>query len=242
MSKWTGVVTNAGNALLTEWVNGGTLQIIGVEAGDGTVEEAALLAQTAVSGPRPGAGIVGQSKLDNGVKLRLQIAAPEEGYTLRQLGVWARVDSGAPVLLALYQNREGVPIPSREESPDFVYTFYGAVALDNTGEWAVHVDTSALVSMATLMDELERLKKELLTVIADVSTQAAEMNETLKKKLIYRIANDIWKHGNNLNSHPAFLIMNQKYDPPFTDFPVPEDVKDILDEYVDISENPFNKT
>lgn len=165
MGNWTGVVTNAGNDLLNKWVSGKTLHLTAAEAGGGTVPEAALLAQTSVSGTLEGSGVrlTGYSRIPNGVQLRIQIAAPEESYTLRQIGVWAKLDGEAAELLALFQSREGVPIQGRSDYPDFSYTFYGAIALDNTGKFEVHVDTSAIVSLETLRNEIDRLKLELFT-------------------------------------------------------------------------------
>lgn len=163
--KWIGVVTNAGNELLTAWVDGKVLQITSADAGSGTVEDVALLAQQAVSSPQLGAGLVGRRKIQNGIQLRIQVAPQEESYSLHQLGVWARIENGEKTLLALYQNREGVPVPSKIESPDFAYTFYGAVVLDNTGKFEVTLDTSVLVSLEMLQEDLLDMRTEIFRTI-----------------------------------------------------------------------------
>ena len=150
MGKWTGVVTNGGSALLSSWIAGTTLNFTGATSGTGTVAAAALLAQTALVNQKQTSSVTGYEKVTNGVKIRIQIAAPQAGYTLNQFGVWAKLGSGTSTLLALFQNEEGVPIPSYADSPDFVYTFYGIVAMDNTGTFTVTIDTSAVVSMTTM--------------------------------------------------------------------------------------------
>lgn len=152
MAKWTGVVTNKGAELLAAWAEGTTLNIYSAAAGTGTVAEAAMIAQTALAGPKQAASIVSHSKADGatGLKIQLQITAPSTGYTLNQFGIWAKVGSGEGKLLALFQNSEGIDVPSASDSPDFVYTFYGLIMISNTGSISVTVDASAVVTTATM--------------------------------------------------------------------------------------------
>lgn len=152
MAKWTGVVTNKGAELLAAWAEGTTLNIYSAAAGTGTVAEAAMIAQTALAGQKQAASIVSHSKADGatGLKIQLQITAPSTGYTLNQFGIWAKVGSGEGKLLALFQNSEGIDVPSAFDSPDFVYTFYGLIMISNTGSISVTVDASAVVTTATM--------------------------------------------------------------------------------------------
>lgn len=152
MAKWTGVVTNKGAELLAAWAEGTTLNIYSAAAGTGTVAEAAMIAQTALAGQKQAASIVSHSKADGatGLKIQLQINAPPAGYTLNQFGIWAKVGSGEGKLLALFQNSEGIDVPSASDSPDFVYTFYGLIMISNTGSISVTVDASAVVTTATM--------------------------------------------------------------------------------------------
>lgn len=152
MAKWTGVVTNKGAELLAAWAEGTTLNIYSAAAGTGTVAEAAMIAQTALAGQKQAASIVSHRKADGatGLKIQLQITAPSTGYTLNQFGIWAKVGSGEGKLLALFQNSEGIDVPSASDSPDFVYTFYGLIKISNTGSISVTVDASAVVTTATM--------------------------------------------------------------------------------------------
>ncbi len=152
MAKWTGVVTNKGAELLAAWAEGTTLNIYSAAAGTGTVAEAAMIAQTALAGQKQAASIVSHSKADGatGLKIQLQITAPSTGYALNQFGIWAKVGSGEGKLLALFQNSEGIDVPSASDSPDFVYTFYGLIMISNTGSISVTVDASAVVTAATM--------------------------------------------------------------------------------------------
>ena len=160
MAKWTGVITNAGNTLLNSLVGEKTLHLQSVEAGSGTVETAALMAQTALAEIKQTARILAAEEVEGGVRLKIRITDPPAGYTLNQIGVVAYVDEKKPILLALYQNDAGVEIPAKEESPDFVFTFYAMVMISNTCTWTVNIDASALVTseemqaaIASVMDE-----------------------------------------------------------------------------------------
>ena len=150
MANWIGVITNAGNSLLNEWVNEKALNFDSAAAGQGIVAEAAMLAQTTLVGQKQTASLLGGERVSAGIRLKLRITAPDTAYTLNQYGVWASVEGGTPAMIALFQHPQGVPIPSKAESPDFVYTFYGLIMCSNTGTWTVTVDTSAVVTAEDL--------------------------------------------------------------------------------------------
>ena len=150
MANWIGVITNAGNSLLNEWVNEKALNFDSAAAGQGIVAEAAMLAQTTLVGQKQTASLLGGERVSAGIRLKLRITAPDTAYTLNQYGVWASVEGGTPAMVALFQHHQGVPIPSKAESPDFVYTFYGLIMCSNTGTWTVTVDTSAVVTAEDL--------------------------------------------------------------------------------------------
>lgn len=201
MSRWNGVVTNGGADILNEWAGGGTLQITGAASGDATVPEAALLVQRNISGIRREVALTGYRKIEGGTQIRIQIPAPPaQGYILRQLGIWAALDGGEPVLLALFQANEGIPIPSSAESPDFTYTFYGILALDNTGPLEVLVDANALISMATLQDCLDQLAADdvgAVPVTRKVNNKALSADITLTPSDVGAIASVGFSYNKN---------------------------------------------
>ena len=70
-------------------------------------------------------------------------------------------------MIALFQLEQGVPIPSKTESPDFVYTFYALISCSNTGTWTVTVDTSACVTqsdMSAAITEAVKTKQDKIMV------------------------------------------------------------------------------
>lgn len=111
---WKGVITNSGSELLAQWTAGKTLTITRAAAGTGRVSEAAMLAQTALVSEKQTVSILSNKTTAQGQKLQLQVTPLATGYPLNQLGIWAKLDSGAARLIALFQTDTdaGVEIPS----------------------------------------------------------------------------------------------------------------------------------
>lgn len=167
MATWNGVITNAGNSLLNEWVNEKALNFDSAAAGQGTVALVSMLAQTALVSQKQAASILGGKQVTGGIRLKIRIAAPTTAYTLNQFGVWASVTGGSTTMIALFQLEDGIPIPSKAESPDFVYTFYALISCSNTGTWTVTVDTIACVTqgdMTTAIAQAVSIKQDKITV------------------------------------------------------------------------------
>lgn len=159
---WIGTITNVGRELLNAWVGEAQLAFESAQAGQGLVDDSQLAAQTSLTNKRQNGGIVGKEAVEGGIRLKLRLTAAEEAYEMTQIGVLASVDSGDPVLLALFQQREGVPIPSLEESPDFAYTFYALISCSNIGNWTVHIDTSALATLEDVQNEVAQIKQDYI--------------------------------------------------------------------------------
>ena len=144
------VVTNAGKALLQQWAGGGTLTIDGARAGAGAVSQLNLINQTAVTQEKQTLSIISAKQVEGGTQFHVQITAPDAGYTAKQIGIYGHLDGGDSTLIALYQDESGITVPSKAEMPDFVYAFYATIQVGNTGTLSVTLDTSALVTQATL--------------------------------------------------------------------------------------------
>lgn len=144
------IVTNAGKALLQQWAGGGTLTIDGAKAGAGAVSQLNLINQTAVTQEKQTLSIISAKQVEGGTQFHVQITAPDAGYTAKQIGIYGHLDSGDSTLIALYQDESGITVPSKTEMPDFVYAFYATIQGSNTGTLSVTLDTSALVTQATL--------------------------------------------------------------------------------------------
>ncbi len=176
--SWIGVVTNGGKSIVALSFAGTTLNIDGAGGGTGTISEAALMSQTALVTQKQTLSIIQNESVSGGIRLKVQITAPATGYILNQLGIWASLDGGASTLLALFQNSDGVSIPSSADMPDFIYTFFGVIEMSNEGTLTVTIDTSALISQSTMNtaitahDEDESAHADLFT--SAVSAAAAD--------------------------------------------------------------------
>lgn len=150
---WKGVITNSGSELLAQWTAGKTLTITRAAAGTGRVSEAAMLAQTALVSEKQTVSILSNKTTAQGQKLQLQVTPLATRYPLNQLGIWAKLDSGAARLIALFQTDTdaGVEIPSKTDVPDYVYTFYGLLEFTGSGgTLQVTIDASALVTAESM--------------------------------------------------------------------------------------------
>lgn len=178
MATWDAVVTNGGNELMAEWLAGTMLELTGAATGSGTVSAVTLMTQTALVEEKEAATIISAERVEKGIKLKVQITAAEIAYTANQIGVRARIGEMEPVLLALFQQANGVLIPSRAETPDFIYNFYATIVTSNVGQFTFSVDPAAIVSQSTLSTAVATAREEAIAVAASDTT--AKVNAALE--------------------------------------------------------------
>ena len=178
------VLTNAGRDLLVQWAAGGELTIDKAACGQGTVNEAYLMGQTQLVAQKKLLSIVRRANVAQGVQLQLQCTNKDvsAAFTINQIGVWAHLDNGASVMIAIYQDSTGVLVPTAAEMADYVFTFYATLQMSNTGELTVTIDSSALVSMETfgslegevddILDGTTTVPKASHAALADNATNA----------------------------------------------------------------------
>lgn len=150
---WNGVVTSVGTTLLERWsVGGKTLNIERASVGSGTVAADAMRAQTTITDEVGDAAIISKTTVSDGTAFRIQVQpADETAYTCKQIGIWGKLSTdNESILIALFQNDNGVSIPTAATEPEFVFTLYAIVAMSNQGQITVNVDGSAYVSQETL--------------------------------------------------------------------------------------------
>ena len=92
-------ITDAGSNLLASWITGTELRITGAAGGSGTVSAADLYTMKALTDPKQAMSLVGMTKEENGVTIKLQLEAAADAYMLQQIGVFARINGGEDVLL-----------------------------------------------------------------------------------------------------------------------------------------------
>lgn len=156
------VITNGGTALLKQCYAGEKLILDYATGGTGTVAAEALLAQTALMDQKQQFSIVQMMETSGGQKLNIAVDNQNlsAGYTMNQLGIWAHIGAGAPVLLGLLQDAAGIQIPSSAEIAEFSLNFYAVLTISGDAEIQINIDPSALVSEKRLREAI-RLKPDL---------------------------------------------------------------------------------
>lgn len=146
------IVTDAGVALQESWIEGTVLTFAGAAAGAGFVPFSRMRYQTALADQRQTVAITNAERVTGGIKLTLSLTSNgvSEGYQAQQIGIYAKIGTGDPVLFALFQDATGMPVPSQSEMPDFSFTMYATIYMLNTGVYSVDIDPGALVNQQQL--------------------------------------------------------------------------------------------
>lgn len=182
---WSGVITNAGAAMLATYAQGGhTMTIDSAVVGSGNTPSANMRSATTLAAQEDTAAITGTSAEGANVQIRVQVSASEDGgYAAKEIGLYAHLDNGTSQLMALYQDPTGVSVPDISVNPDYAFGLYIAIAISNTDDLTVEVDTSAVVSIGEMADALAlKVDKTVYeaAIAGKVSKSGDAMNGTLE--------------------------------------------------------------
>lgn len=154
MAHWNEVaVTKAGEAMLNDLLAGRRLTVLSAWGGTGETEPESLADLENLAGERVPLELL---DVENGldgktVKIQISNTGVTEGYTLRQIGVFAQVDEGPEQLLCVYQDRDqrgrrgGVEVPAQADCPTFLLEFYGFLKITNGVKFEVDLSRSGAV-------------------------------------------------------------------------------------------------
>lgn len=142
------VITNQGKELLAQWLQGGTFNLDKAATGQGTVSPSLLMGQTSLVSQKQTMSIIHMEKVEGGIRVQLQLTSEgvTTGYTVNQIGIWASLSGGGSKLAAIFQDDMGLTVPTYNEMPDFVLTFYATLQMSNEGEITVSIDPSTVVT------------------------------------------------------------------------------------------------
>ncbi|MDE6260402.1 MAG: hypothetical protein K2M42_06005 [Oscillospiraceae bacterium] len=148
-------VTDVGSEMLNDLMAGRKMTICSAWGGTEKVAEDALAGLTDVCGERYELGLLGLEKTPEGKMVRVQInnLGIEQGYRLRQIGVYAKLDDGPEQLLFILQDEHenGIEIPSVSENPSFALEVQGLIYITNDVEIKISLEGSkAMVTPAML--------------------------------------------------------------------------------------------
>lgn len=157
---WIGTVTDIGKMIMAKALaESGSVNVNTVKIGTGIVAESDMRSSSDLVA-QVGTGNITRKKVEDGtVQIRILITPLSSAKTIKEIGVFGTYD-GDSYLIALYQNSTGIEIPKASTSPDFAYTVNAVWDIDNEEALTVTVDASAIVTTATMYEELN-------TVIAE---------------------------------------------------------------------------
>lgn len=143
-------ITDAGSNLLAAWVTGTTLHLTRAAGGTGLSDN--LYSMTALTNEKQAMSIISIERGTTAATVKLQITnSGETAFTMTQIGIFAAIDDGEEVLLAIYQDPAGVPIPAASTTQEFIYNFFATIVISNTGTLTLNIDSSAAVTMETMI-------------------------------------------------------------------------------------------
>lgn len=150
------VITNAGIELLKNALSGGTITVTAIKSGAGKVDVSALKSQTAVSSIKQSGTVQGVTKTNETIKIGVLFsnAGLSAGYSMTQLGIYAKGLTGSEVLFAISQSTTGKEVPAESAMPSWslVHNFY--IKLNNDVKMTATVDPEGYVTFETMQTAL----------------------------------------------------------------------------------------
>ena len=150
------VITNAGIELLKNALSGGTITVTAIKSGAGKVDVSALKSQTAVSSIKQSGTVQGVTKTNETIKIGVLFsnAGLSAGYSMTQLGIYAKGSTGSEVLFAISQSTTGKEVPAESAMPSWslVHNFY--IKLNNDVKMTATVDPEGYVTFETMQTGL----------------------------------------------------------------------------------------
>ena len=163
MARWQeSAVTAQGEDMLNDLLFGRRLTVTGAYGGTGETEPGDLAALEDLAGDRHKLALLDVENALEGKTFGVQISnqGVEAGFTLHQIGIFARVDDGAEKLLCVFQDRDernkrgGIDVPGQAESPSFMLEFYGFLAITNGVKFEVDLSQSGAVVTPQYLAEI----------------------------------------------------------------------------------------
>lgn len=201
---WIGTITNAGAAMLAQIAGGGhTLTILSASAGTGTRSQSEMASATALVAEKGEITIAEKQYRSDCVKIWTRISPISAAYTVKEIGVWAKVDDGSKTLFSIHQNTDGVIIPSSSDDPNFIFDLICTYAPSNMDNFSVTVDPTSVVTQTQIADVV-RFTDQVLT-----DAQKTRVQENIGAAPESRFTNgvlNIDNGGTGLAASPSMLV------------------------------------
>ena len=185
MSWNSSAYTALGSSMLTEALSGKRMTFTRAVGGAGTVQASELPNATEVADQKQSL-ILASSEMtgegeDAAYKIKIQISnnGLQQGYTLHQIGIYAKLDdSDSDALAVIFQDDHGFEIQPEAAMNNFLMEFFGVLAISNTAQIYLTADPNAIAT--------EKWVKEILTKHdkdpnAHVDVISAALSTAIKK-------------------------------------------------------------
>lgn len=185
MSWNSSAYTALGSSMLTEALSGKRMTFTRAVGGAGTVQAAELPNATEVADQKQSL-ILASSEMtgegeDAAYKIKIQISnnGLQQGYTLHQIGIYAKLDdSDSDALAVIFQDDHGFEIQPEAAMNNFLMEFFGVLAISNTAQIYLTADPNAIATEKWVRELLAKHDKD---PNAHVEVIAAALSAAIKK-------------------------------------------------------------
>lgn len=185
MSWNSSAYTALGSSMLTEALSGKRMTFTRAVGGAGTVQTAELPNVTEVADQKQSL-ILASSEMtgegeDAAYKIKIQISnnGLQQGYTLHQIGIYAKLDdSDSDALAVIFQDDHGFEIQPEAAMNNFLMEFFGVLAISNTAQIYLTADPNAIATEKWVREILAKHDK---SPEAHVDVISAALSAAIKK-------------------------------------------------------------
>ena len=185
MSWNSSAYTTLGSSMLTEALSGKRMTFTRAVGGAGTVQASELPNATEVADQKQSL-ILASSEMtgegdDAAYKIKIQISnnGLQQGYTLHQIGIYAKLDdSDSDALAVIFQDDHGFEIQPEVAMNNFLMEFFGVLAISNTAQIYLTADPNTIATEKWVREILAKHDKD---PNAHVDVISAALSAAVKK-------------------------------------------------------------
>lgn len=185
MSWNSSAYTTLGSSMLTEALSGKRMTFTRAVGGAGTVQASELPNATEVADQKQSL-ILASSEMtgegdDVAYKIKIQISnnGLQQGYTLHQIGIYAKLDdSDSDALAVIFQDDHGFEIQPEAAMNNFLMEFFGVLAISNTAQIYLTADPNTIATEKWVREILAKHDKD---PNAHVDVISAALSAAIKK-------------------------------------------------------------
>lgn len=182
-------ITDVGRAMIARCIDGEQLKFARARLGTGTVPAVNLNKQTDVTNFADSATIGEVKRVEDGISCAVRIVpSAQYTYTCKQIGIFGRLlGESQDSLIAIYQDETGIVIPG--DMPEFLYKFNAVIAIDNTENVTVTVESG----LYTTRDEVDTIVEGERTMLSGTDSKYNPFGANYEMGDLVIYDNEIWR-------------------------------------------------